>query len=177
MRRHVDGKQNASVRADALQWLRDSNDNPNECRILSNARCLSEGVDVPSLDAICFLNPKSSQVEIVQAVGRVMRKSPGKDYGYVVIPIGIPPNEKSETVLDNNNVFDMVWSILRAMRSHDGRLDIEANMAELRKKMINNVKIIGIDRGGGISQTIRTGTSRHSRLASWTFRQTHYTPR
>ena len=147
---HVDGKQNASVRANALQWLRDSNDNPNECRILSNARCLSEGVDVPSLDAICFLNPKSSQVEIVQAVGRVMRKSPGKDYGYVVIPIGIPPNEKSETVLDNSNVFDMVWNILRAMRSHDGRLDIEANMADLRKKMISNVKIIGIDREGRV---------------------------
>ena len=147
---HVDGTQNASVRADALQWLRDSNDDPNECRILSNARCLSEGVDVPSLDAICFLNPKSSQVEIVQAVGRVMRKSPGKDYGYVVIPIGIPPNEKSETVLDNNDVFDMVWNILRAMRSHDGRLDIEANMADLRKKMIANVKIIGIDREGRI---------------------------
>ena len=149
---HVDGTQNASVRANALQWLRDSNDDPNECRILSNARCLSEGVDVPSLDAICFLNPKSSQVEIVQAVGRVMRKSPGKDYGYVVIPIGIPPNEKSETVLDNNDVFDMVWNILRAMRSHDGRLDIEANMADLRKKMIANVKIIGIDRGGGIRE-------------------------
>ena len=147
---HVDGTQNASVRADALQWLRDSNDDPNECRILSNARCLSEGVDVPSLDAICFLNPKSSQVEIVQAVGRVMRKSPGKDYGYVVIPIGIPPNEKSETILDNSNVFDMVWNILRAMRSHDGRLDIEANMADLRKKMVNNVKIIGIDREGRI---------------------------
>ena len=150
--RHVDGTQNASDRADALQWLRDSNDDPNECRILSNARCLSEGVDVPSLDAICFLNPKSSQVEIVQAVGRVMRKSPGKDYGYVVIPIGIPPNEKSETVLDNNNVFDMVWNILRAMRSHDGRLDIEANMADLRKKMVANVKIFGIDRGGGIRE-------------------------
>ena len=150
--RHVDGTQNASDRADALQWLRDSNDDPNECRILSNAKCLSEGVDVPSLDAICFLNPKSSQVEIVQAVGRVMRKSPGKDYGYVVIPIGIPPNEKSETVLDNNNVFDMVWNILRAMRSHDGRLDIEANMADLRKKMVANVKIFGIDRGGGIRE-------------------------
>ena len=150
--RHVDGTQNASDRADALQWLRDSNDDPNECRILSNARCLSEGVDVPSLDAICFLNPKSSQIEIVQAVGRVMRKSPGKDYGYVVIPIGIPPNEKSETVLDNNNVFDMVWNILRAMRSHDGRLDIEANMADLRKKMVANVKIFGIDRGGGIRE-------------------------
>ena len=147
---HVDGTQNATIRANSLQWLRDSNNNPNECRILSNARCLSEGVDVPSLDAICFMNPKSSQVEIVQAVGRVMRKSPNKDYGYVIIPIGIPPDEKSETILDNSKVFDMVWNILRAMRSHDGRLDIEANMIDLRKKMMGNVKIIGIDRKGGV---------------------------
>ena len=147
---HVDGTQNATVRARSLQWLRDSTDDPNECRILSNAECLSEGVDVPSLDAICFMNPKSSQVRIVQAVGRVMRKHAKKKYGYVIIPIGIPPNEKSETVLDNNKVFEMVWNILGAMRSHDNRMNIEANMADLRQKMINNVKIIGIDREGKI---------------------------
>ena len=149
---HVDGTQNATVRARSLQWLRDSTDNPNECRILSNAECLSEGVDVPSLDAICFMNPKSSQIRIVQAVGRVMRKHSEKKYGYVIIPIGIPPNEKSETVLDNNRVFEMVWNILGAMRSHDNRMNIEANMADLRQKMISNVKIIGIDREGKIRE-------------------------
>ena len=147
---HVDGTQNATVRADFLQWLRDSTDDQNECRILSNAECLSEGVDVPSLDAICFMNPKSSQVRIVQAVGRVMRKHPKKRYGYVIIPIGIPPNEKSETILDNNRVFDMVWNILVAMRSHDNRLNVEANMADLRQKMISNVRIFGIDRNGNL---------------------------
>ena len=149
---HVDGTQNATVRARSLQWLRDSTDDPNECRILSNAECLSEGVDVPSLDAICFMNPKSSQVRIVQAVGRVMRKHSEKKYGYVIIPIGIPPKEKSETVLDNNKVFEMVWNILGAMRSHDNRMNIEANMADLRQKMISNVKIIGIDREGKIRE-------------------------
>lgn len=149
---HVDGTQNATVRAKFLQWLRDSIDDPNECRILSNAECLSEGVDVPSLDAICFMNPKSSQVRIVQAVGRVMRRHSEKKYGYVIIPIGIPPNEKSETILDNNKVFEMVWNILGAMRSHDNRMNIEANMADLRQKMISNVKIIGIDREGKIRE-------------------------
>ena len=146
--RHVDGTQNASVRADALQWLRDSPANPNECLILSNARCLSEGVDVPALDSICFLNPKSSPGEIVQAVGRVMRKAPGKEYGYVIIPIGVPPDARSETILDNNRVFDQVWDILRAMRSHDARLDIEANVADLKKELPKRVKIIGVDREG-----------------------------
>ena len=150
--KHVDGTQNASVRADALQWLRDSSANPNECLILSNARCLSEGVDVPALDSICFLNPKSSPGEIVQAVGRVMRKAPGKEYGYVIIPIGVPPDARSETILDNNRVFDQVWDILRAMRSHDARLDIEANVADLKKELPKRVKIIGVDREGRMRQ-------------------------
>ena len=146
--RHVDGTQNASIRADALQWLRDSPANPDECLILSNAKCLSEGIDVPALDSICFLNPKSSPGEIVQAVGRVMRKAPGKEYGYVIIPIGVPPDARSETILDNNRVFDQVWDILRAMRSHDARLDIEANVADLKKELPKRVKIIGVDREG-----------------------------
>ena len=112
--RHVDGKQNATERAGALQWLLDSNADAGECRVVSNARCLSEGVDVPSLDVISFLNPKSSQVEIIQAVGRVMRKSKGKNHGYVVIPIGIPPDAKSETVLNEKKTFEIIWNVLRA---------------------------------------------------------------
>ena len=147
---HVDGTQNASVRASALQHLRDSASDPGECRILSNAKCLSEGVDVPTLDAVCFMNPKSSKVGIVQAVGRVMRKVDGKDYGYVILPIGIPPNEKAETILDNHNVFDMVWNVLNAMRSHDANMDVEVNTADLRKKMIDKVKVFGVDREGKI---------------------------
>lgn len=146
--RHVDGKQNATERADALQWLRDSQTDVSQCRVVSNARCLSEGVDVPSLDAISFLNPKSSQVEIIQAVGRVMRKSEGKNYGYVIIPIGIPPGAKSETILNEKKTFEIIWNVLRALRSHDSQMGVEANTVDLKKRMLSKVQWIGIDREG-----------------------------
>lgn len=161
--RHVDGTQNATARFEALEWLRESTYNPNECRILSNARCLSEGVDVPALDSICFMNPKESMVEIVQAVGRVMRRSGNKKYGYVIVPIGIPPNEDAKTILNNNRVYDQVWKILQALRSHDERMDIECNTADLRKKLPERVSIFGVDRRGKVrrhdvgSKTIPVG--------------------
>ena len=86
---HVDGTFNALERNTRLDWLRA--DVPDGvCRILTNARCLSEGVDVPALDAVMFLSPRKSVVDIVQSVGRVMRKAPGKQYGYIILPVGIP---------------------------------------------------------------------------------------
>ena len=96
--------------------------------------------------------PKVVPGEIVQAVGRVMRKAPDKEYGYVIIPIGVPPDARSETILDNNRVFDQVWDILRAMRSHDARLDIEANVADLKNELPKRLKIIGVDREGRMRQ-------------------------
>ena len=74
-------------------------------RILSNARCLSEGIDVPALDAVLFMTPRNSQVDIVQAVGRVMRKAKGKDYGYIILPVAIPPGTDPANALDNNERF------------------------------------------------------------------------
>ena len=151
--RHVDGTQNATERADAIQWLRESSSvAPDECRILSNARCLSEGVDVPALDSIAFMNPKESMVEIVQAVGRVMRKSEKKSTGYVILPIGVPPNQDANKILDNNKVFETVWKILQALRSHDERMSIECNTADLRKELPKRVSILGVDRNGRIRQ-------------------------
>ncbi len=151
--RHVDGTQNATERADAIQWLRESSSvAPDECRILSNARCLSEGVDVPALDSIAFMNPKESMVEIVQAVGRVMRKSEKKSTGYVILPIGVPPNQDANQILDNNKVFETVWKILQALRSHDERMSIECNTADLRKELPKRVSIFGVDRDGRIRQ-------------------------
>ena len=82
--RHVDGQHHALERKARIEWLKA--DSEGTCRILSNARCLSEGIDVPALDAVLFMNPKNSQVDIVQAVGRVMRKAEGKQYGYIVLP-------------------------------------------------------------------------------------------
>ncbi len=125
--RHVDGGDNAQYRRKQLDWLRDSEDDPNICRMLSNARCLSEGVDVPALDGVVFMNPRKSVVDVVQAVGRVMRKSPGKDYGYVILPVAIPAGMKIEDALGDSKHFKVVWQVLNALRSHDSRFADEIN--------------------------------------------------
>ena len=126
---HVDGQHNAFVRKNRIEWLKGDSDGA--CRILSNARCLSEGIDVPALDAVLFMTPRNSQVDIVQAVGRVMRKAKGKDYGYIILPVAIPPGTDPADALNNNERFAAVWSVLRALRSHDDRLDAEINKIDL----------------------------------------------
>ncbi len=118
---HVDGKTGAMKRRDRLQWL-DDNDRDDTCRIISNARCLSEGVDVPALDGVIFLNPRKSWVDVIQSVGRVMRKSPGKQYGYVILPVALPAGVKFHEALNDNKTFKVVWQVLNALRSHDESL-------------------------------------------------------
>lgn len=131
--RHVDGTFNALARNAELSWLKGvvAED---ECRILTNARCLSEGVDVPALDAVLFLNPRNSQVDVVQSVGRVMRKAPGKDYGYVILPVAVPEGVEPSTALDDNKRFKVVWQVLNALRSHDERFDAMVNSLALNSK-------------------------------------------
>ena len=128
---HVDGQHNAFDRKTRIEWLKSGADGA--CRILSNARCLSEGIDVPALDAVIFMTPKNSHVDIVQAVGRVMRKAPGKQYGYIILPVAIPPGTDPADALDNNERFAAVWNVLRALRSHDDRLNAEINKIDLNK--------------------------------------------
>jgi len=122
---HVDGKQNALERGRHIGWLRDSDEEPDICRILSNARCLQEGVDVPALDAVVFLHAKRSKTDIVQAVGRVMRKprdvNAKKKIGYVIIPVVVPG--KTEDSMNKLKNYETVWEVLRAMRSHDDEMD------------------------------------------------------
>ena len=121
---HVDGGTPTKTRENLLGWLSDEpNSTDNHCRIISNVRCLGEGVDVPSLDAILFLEPRKSQIDVVQAVGRVMRRSPGKKFGYVVIPIGVPPGTTPEEALNDNERYRVIWQILNALRSHDERIE------------------------------------------------------
>ena len=143
---HVDGSMSAFSRKQKLEWLR--NEAEGECRILSNARCLSEGVDVPALDAVLFMAPKQSQVDIIQAVGRVMRKAPNKDVGYVIIPVAIPEGVSPENALDNNERFATVWRVLRALRSHDDRFNIEVNHIDLNIDPGNRIIFDGGGRGG-----------------------------
>ena len=124
---HVDGSMTANLRENSLCWLKEAKDTENKCRILTNVRCLSEGVDVPSLDGIIFLSARNSQVDIVQSVGRIMRKAPGKKYGYVIIPVMISPGSDPDQVLTQNKDFSIIWSVLQALRSHDDRFNAEVN--------------------------------------------------
>lgn len=132
--RHVDGTMNAIVRGEALDWLKEDFEEENSsgldaptCRILTNARCLTEGVDVPSLDAVIFLNPRKSQVDVIQAVGRVMRKAPDKNFGYVVLPVAIPFGMTPEEALSDNERYKIIWQVLQALRAHDERFDATIN--------------------------------------------------
>lgn len=127
---HVDGTFNVLARNHKLDWLKDP-ETQNTVRVLSNARCLSEGVDVPALDAVLFLNPRDSQVDVVQSVGRVMRKAPGKQYGYVILPITVPAGQSPEEALSDNKSYKVVWQVLQALRSHDERFDALVNKIDL----------------------------------------------
>lgn len=145
---HVDGTMNALKRANLLDWLKaDASKEGNVCRILSNARCLSEGVDVPSLDAVLFLNPRNSIVDVVQAVGRVMRRAEGKRYGYIILPIGIPADTSPEEALKDNDKYKVVWQVLQALRSHDERIEAAINKIDLTGKKPENISIIGVGSG------------------------------
>ena len=142
---HVDGTMGSTVREEKLDRLKHADPNKNECRILNNVRCLSEGVDVPSLDAIMFLSSRNSQVDVVQSVGRVMRKAEGKKFGYIIIPVIVPADKNANEVLDKSDDFKIVWSVLNALRAHDDRFNATINKIELNKK---RPKIITVSGGG-----------------------------
>ena len=149
---HVDGQHHALDRKARIEWLK--GEEANACRILSNARCLSEGIDVPALDAVLFMTPRSSHVDIVQAVGRAMRKAEGKEHGYIVLPIAIPQGVDPAKALNDNARFAVVWSVLRALRSHDDRLDAEINKIDLNNKPTDRIIFssggsMGTDGGAG----------------------------
>ena len=122
---HVDGAMNAQKRSLALDWLRDGEAN-GQCNVVTNARCLTEGVDVPALDAILFLYPRRSVIDVVQAVGRVMRRAEGKRFGYIILPIAREPRRTPEETL-NDSKYRYVWQVLNALKSHDDRFEAEIN--------------------------------------------------
>lgn len=140
---HVDGTMNTLERNKKLDWLEEDTEDDNICRILSNARCLTEGVDVPSLDSVIFFNPRNSVIDVIQAVGRVMRKADNKQYGYIILPITINKGDDIETELNNNKQYQVVWQVLQALRSHDERFNAMINQMELNMNKPKNVEIIG----------------------------------
>ncbi|WP_208370697.1 DEAD/DEAH box helicase [Helicobacter pylori] len=126
---HVDGTMNCKERLEKLEELNQFE--PNTCKVLSNARCLSEGVDVPALDSIVFFDGKSAMVDIIQAVGRVMRKAKNKKRGYIILPIALAESEiKNLDEAVKNTNFKNIWKVLKALRSHDSSLVDEATFKE-----------------------------------------------
>lgn len=152
---HVDGSMGAGLRQQKLAWLNNAAPETNVCRVLSNVRCLSEGVDVPSLDAILFLSARNSPVDVVQSVGRVMRRAPGKKYGYVIIPVVVPPNMTAAEALDNSDVYNVVWTVLNALRAHDDHFEAEINKIDLNKHGSDKivVDVVGTRETGNPSAT------------------------
>ena len=144
--KHVDGKMNSLQRDSSLAWLKETPPAENQplCRILSNARCLSEGVDVPALDAVMFLNPRKSVVDVVQSVGRVMRKAERKQYGYVILPIAVPPGVPAEQALNDNKKYQVVWEVLQALRAHNNQFNDDINKLELNKQTPDRIQVIGV---------------------------------
>ncbi|WP_375584258.1 DEAD/DEAH box helicase [Cyclobacterium xiamenense] len=138
--KHMDGTMAAPERDQMLAWLKEDTE-ANECRIITNVRVLSEGVDVPGLDSVLFLSARNSQVDVVQSVGRVMRRAPGKKYGYIVIPVVVPADVEADKALDDNERYKVVWTVLNALRAHDDRFNATVNKLELNKKKPNNILV------------------------------------
>jgi predicted helicase len=143
---HMDGTMAAPQRDQMLNWLKEETPG-NECRIITNVRVLSEGVDVPSLDSVLFLSARNSQVDVVQSVGRVMRKAEGKKYGYIIIPVVVPADVEPEHALDDNERYKVVWTVLNALRAHDDRFNATVNKIELNKKRPNQIVVGGAEYG------------------------------
>ncbi len=142
---HVDGGLNALQKEEQIDWLGNNDIEDNHARVLSNVRFLTEGIDVPNLDAIIFFSPKKSQVDIVQAVGRIMRRSEDKQYGYIILPIVVADGIDPRLALDNDKKYKQVWQVLNALRATDERFDAEVNTLDLNKKKSGTINIIGVD--------------------------------
>ncbi|UXU75566.1 MULTISPECIES: DEAD/DEAH box helicase [unclassified Paracoccus (in: a-proteobacteria)] len=146
---HVDGTMNALQRSSALDWLKD-NPGSGKCRILSNARCLSEGIDVPALDSVVFFDTRESIVDIVQSVGRVMRKAAGKKYGYIILPVCMPSKNVADYngYIESDPQFRSIWKVIKALRAHDDSLVDEAEFRR-KIKVVSGGEETGEGEGGG----------------------------
>ena len=149
--KHIDGTDSSIERNKKLDWLKENAGETERgekiSRILFNSKCLTEGVDVPNLSAVMFLHPRKSQVDVVQAVGRIMRKQEGKKYGYVILPVVIPAGKSPEQALNDNETYKVVWQVLNALRSHDSKFDSIVNNLELNKNKPEKIKVVGIGYG------------------------------
>ena len=150
--RHLDASASALQRNQELRALAHA-DADGECRVVCNVKLFTEGVDVPSLDAVAFLDPRDSQVDVVQAVGRVMRRAPGKRFGYIIIPVVVEPGQDVAAALERGTEgYRTVGRVLRALQSHDGRLaESPANFIKIYEQ--TKAKAPGDPEGGAVRET------------------------
>ena len=172
----VSGEMPTDKRRRKLAQLKNLQDN--QRGLLTNARCLSEGVDVPSLDGVAFIDPKSSQIDIIQAVGRAIRLSENKVAGTIILPVFISKSDDPEQALESSN-FKPLWDVLNALKAHDDALGDELNQirSELGHKGTGKVESyafskISIDLPVGIDQSFGDGLRTllvEQTTASWEF--------
>ncbi len=163
---HVDGTFSGKERTKLIKWLDEELEETEEdtCRLLTNVRCLSEGVDVPALDSIIFMHPRKSQIDVVQSVGRVMRKATGKRMGYVILPVVVTEGADPATALNNDKSYKVVWQILNALRTHDERFNAIINQIRMEKDVSDKIEILGVvrDVGGGENEAVTVDISNAS---------------
>lgn len=147
---HLDAKNDAFSRSVALDRLRSVPADEPVSEVLCNVKLFSEGVDVPSLDAVVFLEPRNSQVDVVQAVGRVMRRGPDKSLGYIVVPVVVPEGATTLDALERgSDGYKLIGQVLRALQSHDGRLAEETARLVIVAQPMPNGGGGGGNGGGG----------------------------
>lgn len=141
----VSGDMPTNRRKVKLDQLRNSN--INERGLLTNARCLSEGIDVPSLDGVAFIDPRSSQVDIIQAVGRAIRKSEDKTFGTIVLPVFIRNEDDPSEAIESSN-FKPVWDVINALKAHDQdlALELEQLRTEMGKHSVTGMRVEGLQK-------------------------------
>ena len=118
--------------------------------LLSNARCLGEGVDVPTLDGVAFIDPRRSEVDIIQAVGRAIRKAEDKTMGRLSSPCSLETRRREAAI--ETSAFNPVWQVLRALRAHDGTLadeidEMRRSLGRLAPKSVSKGHPEGVRRG------------------------------
>ena len=153
---HIDGSMDAIQKSSLLSWLRKDPED-GQCKILFNVRCLSEGVDVPALDAVVFLSPRRSQVDVVQIVGRVMRRAPSKTRGYIIIPVVTDDIDNLEKVMTNTPAFKVVWEVLSALKSINPHHVI---VDKVLNKLDDRIEVVCVSKSSvnGKAQSSKTNT-------------------
>ena len=129
--------------------------------ILSVTPSLTEGGNVPAVDAVLFMSPRNSHIDIVQAVGRVMRKAEGKECAYIILPIAVRANVTPKAALDDNERFAQIWNVLRALRSQDDRRDAEINQIDLTKNQPKRIILGGDQPVDGDGPTPKSPSTSH----------------